>query len=45
LVAAVFVGVGTVLAVIILKDVPVVQRDPESLRRVEIENAGEPLAT
>jgi hypothetical protein len=25
--------------------VPVVQRDPESLRRVEIENAGEPLAT
>jgi EmrB/QacA subfamily drug resistance transporter len=45
LVAAVFVGVGTVLAVIILKEVPVVQRDPESLRQLEIENAGEPLAT
>jgi MFS family permease len=45
LVAGIFVGVGTILAVVLLKDVPLVQRDAESLRQVEIENAGEPRAT
>ena len=45
LAAGVFVGVGTVMAVILLKDVPGEQRQPESLRQVQIENAGEPLAT
>jgi hypothetical protein len=37
--------VGTVLAVVLLKDVPPDQRDSGTLRQVEIENAGEPLAT
>jgi EmrB/QacA subfamily drug resistance transporter len=45
LVAGVFVGVGAVLAVVLLKDVPDEQLDSLSLRQVEIENAGEPLAT
>ena len=45
LVAGVLVGVGAVLAVFLLKDVPKNRLDSESLRRVEIENAGEPLAT
>jgi hypothetical protein len=45
LVAAVSVGVGTVMAVVILKDVPEDRLDSESLRQVEIENAAEPLAT
>ena len=38
-------GVGAVMAVVLLKDVPGTERDPESLRRVEVENAAEPLAT
>ena len=45
LVAGIFVGVGTVLAVVLLKDVPGEQRDAASIRQVEIENASEPLAT
>ena len=44
-IAGVLIGIGTVLAVILLKDVPQGQLDSESLRQVEIENAGEPLAT
>jgi len=45
LIAGVVVGIGTVMAVILLKDVPRDQLDSASLRQVEIENAGEPLAT
>ena len=45
LVAAASVGVGTVMAMVLLRGVPQEQLDPESLRQVEIENAGEPLAT
>jgi hypothetical protein len=45
LVAGIFVGIGTVLAVVILKDVPIERLEPDSIRVVEIENAGEPLAT
>jgi EmrB/QacA subfamily drug resistance transporter len=44
-IAGVLIGTGTVLAVILLKDVPQGQLDSGSLRQVEIENAGEPLAT
>ena len=44
-IAGILIGIGTVLAVILLKDVPQGQLDSESLRQVEIENAGEPLAT
>jgi MFS family permease len=45
LIAAVSVGIGTVMAVVLLKGTEGDDVDPESLRRVEIENAGEPLAT
>jgi EmrB/QacA subfamily drug resistance transporter len=45
LVAGIFVGLGTVLAVAILKDVPLERLEHDSIREVEIENAGEPLAT
>ena len=45
LVAAASVGVGTVMAAVLLKGVKGEDVDPESLRQVEIENAGEPLAT
>ncbi len=45
LVAAASVGVGTVMAMVLLHGVPREQLDPGSLRQVEIENAGEPLAT
>jgi EmrB/QacA subfamily drug resistance transporter len=44
-IAGILIGIGTVLAVILLQDVPQGQLDSESLRQVEIENAGEPLAT
>ncbi len=45
MIAGVLIGIGTVLAVILLKDVPQGQLSSESLRQVEIENASEPLAT
>jgi EmrB/QacA subfamily drug resistance transporter len=44
LVAAVCVGVGTVVALVLLKGSPVGE-DRQALRRVEVENAGEPIAT
>ncbi len=45
LAAAVILGVGTVMAIVLLKDGGDERMDAESLRAVEIENAGEPLAT
>ncbi len=45
LLAGILVGVGAVLAVVLLKDVPEEQLAADSIRRVEIENAGEPLVT
>jgi MFS family permease len=45
LVAGITVGVGAVMAVVLLKDVPGERAGPEALREVAIENAGEPLAT
>ncbi len=45
LVAGIVVGIGAVMAVVVLKDVSGDRRGPEALREVEIENAGEPLVT
>jgi hypothetical protein len=45
LIAAASVGIGTVMAVVVLKGAKGEDVDPQSLRQVEIENAGEPLAT
>ena len=45
LIAGALVGIGTVMAVILLKDGPQGQLDSDSLRQVELENAVEPLAT
>jgi MFS family permease len=45
LVAAICVGAGTVMAAFLLTGVRGDEVDPASLRQVEIENAGEPLAT
>jgi EmrB/QacA subfamily drug resistance transporter len=45
LIAAVTVGVGTVLALFLLKGTPASALDHEELRRTEVENASEPLTT
>ncbi|MGO8872128.1 MAG: MFS transporter, partial [Acidimicrobiales bacterium] len=45
LIAAVCAGVGTVVAVLVLTGTRAGEEDPAALRRVEVENAGEPLAT
>ncbi len=44
LIAAICVGVGAVVALVLLKGLPPGQ-DPDELREVEIMNAGEPMAT
>ena len=45
LISAVSAGVGTVVALVLLKGTPRDELDRASLREVEIESAGEPLAT
>ena len=45
LIAAICVGVGTVVALVLLKGSSGEEQDSVDIRRIEVENAGEPLAT